>query len=817
MTTQNVKENLISNEFIKFSFRDFKTKMVNGEEKKDFTPPQGWSNLTKSSLNQEHVNIGILTGEINNLTVLDYDDKNVFNEDNIKFKFFQNNYYIVETKNGYHIYFNYVNIDSALKIGESKKIDFLNNGRFVIAPPTRYNLLDGTLITYKLKKGSVKKDMPEDLINYIQGLIDIKNGINKPIEEPKQENADFGIIPVENKPLKYNMNTNDYIPYMYELLDCLSVSRADDREDWLKVGMILKKLGCDSALYHNFSSKSSKYEQKNCDDTWNSLKADNSLNIGTLILYAKTDDPSKLDDIKKMMYEKKNIKKVEKTEIKKSEVKDEVKADEKIEDEIVFCDNDNDASKYLFNKLKDKFKSYRGRLFYLNKNIWICDDELINNVVLQYVMNSKIYLSNDKNKLIPYAQNVSRAKKIMEALYSKIIVDNNDEDLYIKFHTTTKGKICFNDGVLDFKNKKFIKWTSDDLKKNPIYSTIKIDRDYEEYFNNPIESDISDITTKIFENLYGDKKDLALHFLSRALAGHHEDKRWATYLGSRNCGKGVEYDLLEAFQKYVNTFELGNMLYCRKTAGMENVDCSKKLYWLIDLEFTRLAVSQEIPENKSGMIINGKMLKKITGGGDTIVARRNYDRKDTHFKIDTTFYIKGNYSLECDSKDCNETKIEFSSVIQFKTDAEIKALELERTEQEMKRYKPADFEIKNKCKTLEWQNAIIYLIYRSYKNSCIESKKEIELEDNDILKGIEDNFTITNNDSDIIKIKDVYNILDGLDKGKISDELASMNVFKKKDRVKERPEFLNQYCFYGLIKKEILKVENKNGVAEYKN
>jgi hypothetical protein len=350
MTTQNVKENLNSNEFVKFSFRDFKTKMVNGEEKKDFTPPQGWSNLTKSSLNQEHINIGILTGNINNLTVLDYDDKNVFNEDNIKFKFFQNNYYIVETKNGYHIYFNYVNIDSALKIGESKKIDFLNNGRFVIAPPTRYNLLDGTLITYKLKKGSVIKDMPEDLINYIQGLIDIKNGIIKPIEEPKNETAGFGIIPVENKPSKYNMSTEDYLPYMYELLDCLSVSRADDREDWLKVGMILKKLGIGPDMYHQFSSKSSKYEQKNCESTWNSLKADNSLNIGTLILYAKTDDPSKLDDIKKMMYEKKNIKKIEKIEIKKSEVKADVKADEKIED-VVFCSSDEEASMYIFNLL----------------------------------------------------------------------------------------------------------------------------------------------------------------------------------------------------------------------------------------------------------------------------------------------------------------------------------------------------------------------------------------------------------------------------------------------------------------------------------
>ena len=36
------------------------------------------------------------------------------------------------------------------------------------------------------------------------------------------------------------------------------------------------------------------------------------------------------------------------------------------------------------------------------------------------------------------------------------------------------------------------------------------------------------------------------------------------------------------------------MLYNRNTAGSENVDCSKKLYWLMDLEFVRLAISQEL-------------------------------------------------------------------------------------------------------------------------------------------------------------------------------------------------------------------------------
>ena len=811
MTTQNVKENLNSNEFVKFSFRDFKTKMDKGIEKKDFTPPEGWSNLTKSSLNQEHTNIGILTGNINNLTVLDYDDKKVFIEDNLKFKFFENNYYIVETKNGYHIYFNYVNIDSCLNVG-FKKIDFLNNGRFVIAPPTRYNLLDGTLITYKLRKGSIKKDMPQDLINYIQGLIDIKKGIIKPIEEP---NMGFGIIPVENKPSKYNISTEEYLPYMNELLDCLSVARADNRDEWIRVGMLLKKLGCDSGLYHNFSSKSSKYEQKNCDDTWKSLKSENSINIGTLITFANTDDPSRLNDIRKMIYEKRINKKVKKNEVK-DEVKDEVKADEKA-DEIVFCSSDEEASMYIFNILKSRLKSYKGRLFFLKNNIWITNQDKIKDELLYFIQKSKIYLTNDKNKLIAYAQQITKANNILASLINSIKIENEDLHLYDKFHTTTCGKVCFEDGVLDFKKRNFYYWTDEEyFKKNPIYSTIKINREYGEYFKKPDKIDIDDVKKSIFETAYGNDTTTALNFLSRALNGHSIDKRWATYHGSRNSGKGVEYKILKkAFEDYVSTFELGNLLFNKKTEGLENLDCSKKLYWLLDLEFVRLAVNQEIPADNSDLYLNSKMFKKITGGDDTIVARRNYDRFDTHINIDTTFYIKGNSSIKVSEADCNQTRLEFQSVVKFVSNDEYNLMiEEKRDEKEMKRFKIADNDIKNKCANENWMNACVYLIYENYINDKVEINVEPEkYEVSELFNCINTNFEITDDKKDILLIDTVYDLIMtkiNTKKKDIEAELNSMNVFKVKPTA---GDYKNKRVFTSIKIKEY----NNKAVAECKN
>lgn len=482
-------------------------------------------------------------------------------------------------------------------------------------------------------------------------------------------------------------------------------------------------------------------------------------------------------------------------------IPDNKKVEEK--ENIRKVNNDNDACILLFEELKHCLKSYKGRLFYLHNNIWIYDEAFIDNILLHYILNSNIYYFTKENSdgettYAPYSQNVTTAKHIREVLVCYVKIHNDDPELYSKFHMSTKGKLFFNDGMLDFVNKTFLTWEQIREQKLCIYTTTKINRDFKTYFENPNLDIVNEIKDKIFDTLYGEKTDKALHFLSRALAGHAEDKRWATYLGNRNCGKGVEYDLLvEGFENYVATFELGNLLYCRKTAGTENIDCSKKLYWLLDLEFVRLAVSQEIPDCNSGLLVNSKQLKKITGGGDTIVARRNYDRKDTHFKIDTSFYIKGNSSLNCDTVDCDETRVEFCSVVQFKTPEEIEYMKQEgRNPLEMKRYKVADNNIKDKCKSLDWKNAIVYLIYTHYSNKVVEIEKSLDIEDNSLLGTLYEKYKITYDVNDIVLCSDLHNDLQLFDKKKIENELKEINIFKKKS--KKTGNYRDKWTYIGL-------------------
>jgi hypothetical protein len=566
----------------------------------------------------------------------------------------------------------------------------------------------------------------------------------------------------------------DKIKALCNIIDDKFICTKGYYADWCN---IIWSLRSESPDYKEIARELSKKTGANFNDavfeaTWDSY-TEGKMNIDKFYNYAKKSNPEKY------------------AEIMHSDT------------QIRHCNSDLEAASIIFEDLKRRLKSVDGRFFFLRDNIWISDMEAVRSALTYETMNSNIYTEMHEKTYTysPYVQNISKARHVVDALLLKVTNENNDRNLYHNFHMSTKGKICFNDGVLDFKAKTFTLW--DDVDHNEIFSTLKIERNFKDYFDNPNRAIIEELKENVLKPLYGKKIDTALHFLSRALAGHHEDKRWATYLGNRSCGKSLEYDILSrAFEQYVTTFELGNMLYCRKTTGLENVDCSKRLYWLMDLEFVRLAVSQEIPESKSGLIVNSKILKKITGGGDTIVARRCYDRRDTHFLLDTTFYFKGNYSLLTDSPDCDETRLEFESVVQFKSKEEIEMLrESCEEDTEMDRYRLADPMIKQKCRDLEWMNAMVYLIFENYQErpvNILRLPDDDDEESRSLQTALKSRFEFTKDDTPMLAAE-VMSIMLEFDKKKVENELAARNVFKKKHI--KRDDFRQKWCYYGIKKK----------------
>ena len=80
------------------------------------------------------------------------------------------------------------------------------------------------------------------------------------------------------------------IEFIKKLVTILSKYRSEGFEDWIRVGWCLHNI--DHRLLESwikFSKKSSKFEEGSCDEHWENMDNE-GLSIGSLRLWAKTDD-----------------------------------------------------------------------------------------------------------------------------------------------------------------------------------------------------------------------------------------------------------------------------------------------------------------------------------------------------------------------------------------------------------------------------------------------------------------------------------------------------------------------------------------------
>ena len=461
---------------------------------------------------------------------------------------------------------------------------------------------------------------------------------------------------------------------------------------------------------------------------------------------------------------------------------------------LFFADNDNECATIIYEQIKDCAIWCRGQLFFKKNNIWVNDLEHFNNMCLHKIMNSNI-VRKDKDKMTKLWANTSRAKAVVEAVLVNVKLNAKD-NLYDRFHQTTKRTICFKDGVLDFKEKTFTKWL--DLKIE-YYSCVQVDMEYADYFENPTKEIIDEITNNILYPLFHKNLDKALHFFSRAITGHNEDKNYATYLGYRDCGKSLFYDGMKSFGDYVKSFALSNVL-CSRNSKQNTDEISRRLYWLLEYEFVRVAIAQETPKVEEGLKINPELWKKLNSGGDELQARRNYDRVDTYFKSDTTWYIMGNDPVDMGG-DLQEHLIEFEGKYQFKTEEEIdqeteakKDLNLPKTYWDKLRVRDPTFT--QKMKTLSFQKAFIYIMYTNYKDEPVNIEYSYDVEDTEdgnVLATFFKNYIITNDPNDKVLISSLGSKTAFK---KMKPELDNLGLIIKKSNT--RDETKDKKCLFGV-------------------
>lgn len=439
------------------------------------------------------------------------------------------------------------------------------------------------------------------------------------------------------------------------------------------------------------------------------------------------------------------------------------------------CQYDVDVVKLILSLLQNQLLFCKNRLFFKQGHAWICDSDKIRNALITFILNTPI-----RNKdTICIWQNFANAERVYKAICCSMAESVFDSSL---FHTTTKHRVAFENGVLDFKQKRFYTWEQVDF---PYYTTVILPYPYVR------TTEYSFLVDKVLEPIFNDKTELAIKYLARCMAGCIEDKNFATYMGNRNCGKGALFALLQSFGDYVSAFNLTCILD-QKTM---NDITAKDYYWLMELEFVRLAVSQEVPQNAT---LRPELIKKICSGGDDIVARRNYDRRDTTFNLDCSFFILGNEEVIC-PRDVVEHALRFEGSTQFISPLQWEAyVESGMSELAMQRFRIGDPDIKSKCNSREWHVAFVNLLLDAFTDEPIKINV-CDIEDADLqvspLDTLQETYEITHDKHHLVLGLDIY---DSFGK-KIKAELKMIGIPYVK--CKRACEFRDKWVFVGLRKK----------------
>jgi len=323
--------------FIGFTFKNITTALnKEGEEKKTLNGIPNWRKITrenwKNYVNKSHDGFAIITGEVSGLSVLDFDSEDAYKEflDTFGTECIRKNK--VFTRKGKHLYFKY---DPDLKQTQNPvaNVDVRNNGGIIIAPPTSYTLLDGSVAKYELCDDFETLEFTAEMKLWC-GERDLINNYNEPEVKPKKEKKSktpkkkskatekeemieddtttTSTITTPEEPKK-NLYTFKEETKEIDVADEINFyfqhgmfSKIDKQTDpygtWLRIGAALKsELEYKEALaiFRDISKLYPKWwNEEGCDNTFKGLKCD-KITIGSLFYYLKQEDEKLYKELKK--------------------------------------------------------------------------------------------------------------------------------------------------------------------------------------------------------------------------------------------------------------------------------------------------------------------------------------------------------------------------------------------------------------------------------------------------------------------------------------------------------------------------------------
>jgi P4 family phage/plasmid primase-like protien len=229
----------------------------------------------------------------------------------------------------------------------------------------------------------------------------------------------------------------------------------------------------------------------------------------------------------------------------------------------------------------------------------------------------KLKKTNDKNNVM---------REAMELFYDKEFVRNVDTNKYL---------LCFNNGVIDFKNKIF----RDGYPQDYITKSTRIN--YEIFDNEKCKEDIEYIL-QFMEKLFPVESlnKYMWDHLASCLIGVNMNQTFNIYHGSGSNGKSILADLMShSLGDYKGTVPITLITEKRNSIGGTSSE-------VMQLKGIRYAVMQE---PSKGTKINEGIMKELTGG-DPIQGRALYCESET-FETQFNLVVCTNSLFDIDSND----------------------------------------------------------------------------------------------------------------------------------------------------------------------
>jgi len=779
-----MENNLVSFQnqgIVSFLFGEITTELnAKGEEKKKMNDlPPNWNKLTLETCEfTKGKSIAILTGKESNITALDFDDSDEYESMVHDFPEL-NKYKTIKTNKGFHIYFLYNPLlkTSVKVMNDYNNVDIRNDGGYVITYPTKYKLLSGEEVEYEDKGGDIL-EMPKYIFDFIKKDSKVKqvDNIDNESLSSASDNSDFegeSIKPKKTKKTKItNDSESDNINYgidLNALVDLINVEYIDNRDSWTKIVWACKNCGIEKNKIIEISKKSSKYDNKGFELVYSGDYP--KYTIGTLKHYGKLSDE---EGYSKLYFF--NVRQV----------------------------SDKYLADVFYELYGENYIKQDGLIYVYHKGKWIKDEKKL---ILKYTIQTKLgelaKLQQKKDSArIEDHEKIIIYNKLYGKCFEKITSANGTNNIASSFECLISYEQSSGENVFDTKPYLFaflntgfdIQTGKKCVIKKEDYITQSTKYNYKEH-----TQDQYDLIKKLMEQIFPNE-EIRKSYISVLYSGLI-GQQFEYFIVANGCGRNGKGLINELFYSLLGN----NYAYNLSVSVLTNPinDNGGTNQSLANMENKRWVISSE-PDESRGTKLVMSSVKKITG--DQILPARGIYSTKTEIQLTNT------QAMECNDKLLFTGKID-QSVLNRIRDIPFQAHFTNdqslwddskyiypvnpqyKTSEFKKNHRIAFFHYimdvvfndilksdKYEIKTNKEGQVINTIPY--FPSIITERSKEYCFQSDILYTYIKENFEITENKDDFIKLKDLHNGFiiseEYLNMDKTDKVLYSYGAFTKK-------------------------------------